>query len=77
MSCHETIFNSCGVWQHAFFHLSLMMVQFRTNASVNWFFIFTFWNVLQHYLVIHNLWDLCSIKSSFFVQEIAYIPKKR
>lgn len=36
-----------------------------------------FLEYLQHYSVIHNFCDLCPIKIFIFVQEIAYIPKKR
>lgn len=77
MSCRETIFNSCDVWQHTFFHLRLMTAQFRTCVMINRFSIFSFRHILQHYFVDHNFCDLCQIKIFSCVQEITCILKKR
>ena len=32
-----------------FFHLELMMARFKNHMGLNWFCIFSFWNILQEY----------------------------
>lgn len=76
MSCCETNFNSFGVWQHAFFHLQLMMVHFKTHVSINRFFknlreyksvlYLQFLKYFAALVVYSSLCDLCAIKILIF-----------